>query len=176
MPRPLGRHFESRAGLRRVNNSPQPSVTFITQGEGIIASLLGSLRSHDGNCKENVTLKLNFALSWVSCDYSMLITLCKIGGVHFRLLGTDGVHLKANNERFSPASSRCRQNLKYENFTSSFGRQQGVYANTTSTAARTSSENVTSLFRSHFWIIQSHHGCKVCSNYPGIKLEPALQR
>jgi len=24
---------------------------------------LGSLRSYDGNCKENVTLKLNFALS-----------------------------------------------------------------------------------------------------------------
>lgn len=40
VPRPLGRHFESRAGLRGVNNSPQLSVTFITQGEGMIALLL----------------------------------------------------------------------------------------------------------------------------------------
>ena len=52
----------------------------------------------------------------------MLITLYKIGGVHFRLLGTAGFHVKAKNERFTAASSRCRQNLKYENFTSSFGR------------------------------------------------------
>ena len=84
--------------------------------------ILGSLRSYDGNCKENVTLKLNFALSWVFCDYSMLITSYKIGGVHFRLFGTNGFHVKAKNERFTAASSRCRQNLKYENFTSSFGR------------------------------------------------------
>ena len=56
--------------------------------------LLGSLRSYDGNCKENVTLKLNFKLSLVSCDYSMLITLYKVGGVHFRLLGTSGFHVK----------------------------------------------------------------------------------
>ena len=52
----------------------------------------------------------------------MLITSYKIGGVHFRLLGTNGFHVKAKNERFTAASSRCRQNLKYENFTSSFGR------------------------------------------------------
>ena len=52
----------------------------------------------------------------------MLITLYKIGGVHFRWLGTNSFHVKANNERFTAASSRCRQNLKYENFTSSFGR------------------------------------------------------
>ena len=30
---------------------------------GCLSSLIGSLRSYDGNCKENVTLKLNFALS-----------------------------------------------------------------------------------------------------------------
>ena len=52
----------------------------------------------------------------------MLITLCKIGGVHFRLLGTNGFHVNAKNEGFTVASLRCRQNLKYENFTSSFGR------------------------------------------------------
>ena len=52
----------------------------------------------------------------------MFITFCKIGGVHFRLLGTNGFHERAKNERFTTASSRCRQNLKYENFTSSFSR------------------------------------------------------
>ena len=48
--------------------------------------------------------------------------LYKIGELHFRLLGTNGFHVKAKNERFTAASSRCRQNFKYENFTSSFDR------------------------------------------------------
>ena len=52
----------------------------------------------------------------------MLIMLYKIGEVHFRLLGTNGFHVKAKSERFSAMSSRCRQNLKCENFTSLFGR------------------------------------------------------
>ena len=43
-----------------------------------------------------------------------------------------------------------------------------------STEARASSENVTSRFCNHFSVIQSHHACKMCSNYPGIILEPAL--
>jgi len=30
-------------------------------------------------------------------------------------------HVKAKNERFTAAGSRCRNNLKYENLTSSFG-------------------------------------------------------
>ena len=56
-------------------------------------------------------------------DYSMLIKLYKIAGeVHFRLLGTNGFHIKAKNERFIAAGSRCCQNLKYENFKSLFGR------------------------------------------------------
>ena len=84
--------------------------------------MIGNLRSYDGNCNENVTLKLNFALSSVFCDYSMVTTLYKIGEVHFRLLGTNSFHVKAKSERFTAASSRCGQNLKYENFTSSFGR------------------------------------------------------
>ena len=49
----------------------------------------------------------------------MLVTLYKIGEC---LLGTIGFHLKAENEKFTAADSPCRQNLKYENFTSSFGR------------------------------------------------------
>ena len=52
----------------------------------------------------------------------MLITLYKIGGLLFRLLATNGFRVKAKKERFTAARSRCRQNLKYENFSSSFGR------------------------------------------------------
>ena len=52
----------------------------------------------------------------------MLTTLYKIGELHFRLLGTNGFHVKAKSERFTAASSRSRQNLKYENFMLSFGR------------------------------------------------------
>ena len=39
----------------------------------------------------------------------MLVTLYKICGVHFRLLGTIGFHVKAKKKRFTVASSRCRQ-------------------------------------------------------------------
>ena len=46
----------------------------------------------------------------------MLITLYKIGGVLFRLLATNGFRVKAKKERFTAASSRCRQNLKYKKF------------------------------------------------------------
>ena len=52
----------------------------------------------------------------------MLIPLYKIGEVHFLLLGTNGFHVKAKNGRFTAPGSRCRRNLKYENFTSLFGR------------------------------------------------------
>ena len=52
----------------------------------------------------------------------MLLTLYKIGGVHFRLFGANGCHFKAKHERFTAASSCCGHNLEYENFTSSFGR------------------------------------------------------
>ena len=101
--------------------------------------------------KENVTLKLNFALSWVSCDYSMLITLYKIGGVHFRLLGTDGFHLKAKNERFNHASSRWRQNIKFENFTSSFGRLRQKIA--PKSVPHVQHENFFSFNQSNHWFV-----------------------
>ena len=48
----------------------------------------------------------------------LMITLYKTGELHFRLLGTNGFHVKAKSERSAAASSRCCQNLKYENFTS----------------------------------------------------------
>ena len=46
----------------------------------------------------------------------------------------------------------------------------------TSTTSKTSSENVTSSFCNNFVVIQSHYVCKMCSNNPGIKLEPVLLR
>ena len=46
----------------------------------------------------------------------------KIGGEYFRLLGANGFHVKAKSERFTAANLLCRQNLNYENFTSSFRR------------------------------------------------------
>ena len=54
------------------------------------------------------------------CDYSKLVTLYEIGEVHFRLLDTNDFHAK--NEGFTVVGSRCRQNLKNDNSTSSFGR------------------------------------------------------
>ena len=44
----------------------------------------------------------------------MLITLYKIGELHFRMLATNGFHVKTKGERFTAACSRCRQNLKFE--------------------------------------------------------------
>ena len=41
-------------------------------------STRGNLRSYEGWCNENVSLKQNFAFGQVFCDYSMLITLYKI--------------------------------------------------------------------------------------------------
>ena len=40
----------------------------------------------------------------------------------FVFFGTNAFHVKAENEKLIAADLRCRQNLKYENFTSSFGR------------------------------------------------------
>ena len=78
--------------------------------------------SYDGCCNKNITLKQNFTLGLVFPDYSMMIMSYKIGKVRFYLLGTNDFHVKANNERFTVAGLRCRQNLIYENFTSLFGQ------------------------------------------------------
>ena len=52
----------------------------------------------------------------------MLVKLYKIGKVHFQLLGMNGFHVKAENERFTAAGLHCHQNLRYENFVPTFGR------------------------------------------------------
>ena len=55
--------------------------------------------------------------------YSLLVKLHKIGEVlHFHLLGKKDFPVKTKNERFPAVNLRCRQNLKYENVTWTFGR------------------------------------------------------
>ena len=39
----------------------------------------------------------------------MLVMLYKKDGVHFRLLGANGFHIKAKKKRFTVARSRCHQ-------------------------------------------------------------------
>ena len=56
------------------------------------------------------------------CVKSALLTMYEAGEMYFRLLRMNGLHLNSENERFTAASSPCHQNLKYGNFTSSFGR------------------------------------------------------
>ena len=42
--------------------------------------------------------------------------------------------------------------------------------------ARTSSENVSSCFWNDFSILPCHYACKMCANYPGIKIVQAVWR
>ena len=60
--------------------------------------------------------------------YSVLVTLCEIGEAFFRLFGASGFHVEAENENFPAQGSRCRRNLKYENFTWLFGRLRQNFA------------------------------------------------
>ena len=86
-----------------------------TKGEFIIKKLRGLLQR-----KCHIKIELCVRLS--------VLRLFHVGHVvqnrrnDCRLLGTNGFHVKAENERLTAAGSRCRQKLKYENFTSSSGR------------------------------------------------------
>ena len=51
-----------------------------------------------------------------------MVKLYEEGEVYFRLLTMNDFHIKPENERFTAAGPRCRQNLIYENFASLFGR------------------------------------------------------
>ena len=53
----------------------------------------------------------------------MLVPLGEMGeAVSIHLSSKNGLHVKVKNERFTAPGSACRQNLKFENGTSSFGR------------------------------------------------------
>ena len=79
------------------------------------AALIGSDRNkmHVGLSLFSFTRNKNIRLAF--CDDSMLVPVYKIGEVHFPLLGTNGFHAKAKNERFTATGSCCRQNLQNRN-------------------------------------------------------------
>ena len=52
----------------------------------------------------------------------MLVTLSQISELSFHLTGTNSFYVKEESERFSTVGSPCRQNINFDNFTSSFGR------------------------------------------------------
>ena len=52
-------------------------------------------------CNENVILNRTLR-KIVCCDNTMLVMLYNISDVYFRLLGTNGFHVHAMNERFAP--------------------------------------------------------------------------
>lgn len=51
-----------------------------------------------------------------------------MGKVAFHLIGTNSFHAKTDNEEFTAARARCRQNYKFEKFTLSFGRNNAPVA------------------------------------------------
>ena len=59
----------------------------------------------------------NRSLPWVKCFaiFQCWSRSAKQSQLYFRLLGTNGFHIKAENERFTASGSRSRQSLKYEN-------------------------------------------------------------
>ena len=77
--------------------------------------------------KRHNKIELCVKLSLLRLFHVDHIVQTEVGELHFRLLGTNGFHVKAKSERLTAASSRCRQNLKHENFTASFGRQRQTF-------------------------------------------------
>ena len=94
----------------------------------IAVLLLGNLRSYDANCNEKRHNKIEL------CVKLSLLRLFHVDHVvqkrrtALSLAWSNGFHVKTKSERFTVASSRCRQNLKYENFTSTFGRLRQTFA------------------------------------------------
>ena len=61
-------------------------------------------------------------------------------------------------------------------YQSKFVSKRGAKRWTCGRQQRTWSENVTSRFCNHSSVIHCHYACKMCCNYAGTKLEPALQK
>ena len=82
---------------------------------------LGSLRSYEEGKR---LIKIELCVEW------SLLRLSHVDDVvqrvkaecTFASLGINGFQVKAKSERYTAASSRCRHDLKYEKFTSSFRR------------------------------------------------------
>ena len=73
----------------------------------------------NGNVIENVSPKYNLALSQVFRDYSVLFTFICTTQVNYPGTGWVRTVLKSKieNKRFIVICSRCRQNLKFGDFT-----------------------------------------------------------
>ena len=71
--------------------------------------------------KQHLKISLFVRFS-VSTIIPWLSRYTKQGKCTFSFFGTNAFHVKAEDEKLIAADLRCRQSLKYENFTSSFGR------------------------------------------------------
>lgn len=85
------------------------------------AFTIESLRTYGRLLQRKRRIKIELSAKCLIREYSMLV-IYEIGEVYFRLLGTNGFHAKAENERLTASAWHYRPNLKYENFTSSFAR------------------------------------------------------
>ena len=86
---------------------------------------LGSLSSHDSD--ENVTWQWTIGKWRLFCDYSFLLAPFIVDRACCKWTGRSAVKLNIENERCTAVCSRWRQNLKFGNFTLSFGRRaQGI--------------------------------------------------
>ena len=78
--------------------------------------LTGSLSKDDGYGNENVSQKYNLALSQVFRD-AVLFTFYNTGELSCNWVDTNGFKVKTENNFFIVICSRCRQNLKFGDFT-----------------------------------------------------------
>ena len=79
---------------------------------------------------QNGSPKYNLALSQVFRDYSVLFTLYNTGELFCNWMDTNGFKVRTENNCFVVICSRCRQNLKFGDFTSLFcGVRQKMHGN-----------------------------------------------
>ena len=134
----------------KIENEPSsyiPRWNLTVRVKGVLRTLNCLLRSFDGCYQRKCHLKIR----WNVLRLCYIGHLYEIGEVYFRLLGTNGSHVKAKNERLRATGSCCRQNLKYEKFTSSFDRLRQK------NCTKKRDARVTQLFSSFNQSNQSYH-------------------
>ena len=77
---------------------------------GCLSSLLGNLRSYDGNCNENITLKLNFALSLLRLFHVDHVVQNR--RIALSLAWYEWFDVKAKSERFT-ANAKYHYNVTF---------------------------------------------------------------
>ena len=101
------------------NRSSSPDVLPKTSNL-VISRYEGSLSKDDGYGNENGSPKYNLAISQVFRDYSVLFNLHNTSELSCNWMGTNGFKDKTENDCFVFICSRCRQNLRFVDFTSLF--------------------------------------------------------